>query len=120
SNANPAALSKNLIAQLLELDAIYVMGAVTDTSVENETAAPAYIAGNHFLLAHVDRSVNPLKPSAYRTFAWTGGTMRGVALAIFRIPVPDYGDGAIKPEIEMAWDDKVTAPELGVLLSSAV
>lgn len=120
TSSSPASLSLSLIAQLLGLEQIYVMKAVTDNAVDNETASPAYIAGDHFLLAHIDRTENPLTASAWRTFAWTGGSMRGVQIAIYNIPAPDHGDGARKLEIEMSWDDKATANELAVLLANAV
>src|SRR5574337_979870 len=69
---NPAQMSHQTVAALLDVERLLVAKAVKATNKENETAAYDFIFGKSALLAYVPPAPTPLTPSAMYTFAWTG------------------------------------------------
>lgn len=118
-------VTQDLVSRAIELDNIFVAEAVeaTDDDVElTADVAPttAYLAGKHFLLAYVAPG-RPTRRSASAgyTFAWRGylgASAFGGRIRKFRME-PIRAD---RVEIEMAYDQKIVAPELGRFYSSAV
>lgn len=113
------AVTRQLMANLFEVDNVYVAQAVHATNIEGETAAYSFTHGKHALLCYVNPSPGLLAPSAGYTFEWNGisqGLGENVGVSRFRM---DHLK-ADRVEIEMAWDNKVVASDLGYFFNGAV
>lgn len=112
-------ITEAMLARLFELDNVYVAKAVKATNNEGETAAYGFTHGKHAWLGYVNPSPGLLAPSAGYTFAWNGVSQGlGANVGVSRF----YMD-AIKAdrfEIELAFDNKVVATDLGYFFSGAV
>lgn len=117
STASPAVVNNEVMARIFGVERYMVAKAVKATNAEGAAAATAFIYGKSALLCYVDPNVSPEMPTAGVTFAWTGGDMMGLSLAVAGIPHPLRK--AVRYEIELAWDDKVTAASLGYFFASA-
>ena len=110
----------DILASLLEVDRVLIASGVQATTQEGD-ASPAFdfINGTSALLAHAAPSPSLDEPSAGYTFAWTGlvgaGT-QGQRIKSFRMEE----NGADRKEIEMAFDQKVVAPDLGAYFNKCV
>jgi hypothetical protein len=116
-NSNPASVSKQAVAELMELDKIVVTSAVRNTAEEGATTAVSYIAGNHALLAYAASSPGLFEPSGGYIFRWTGLAGQaggGQGISTYR----DDDRKCDRHEIEAAWDCKVAAPLVGAFFQS--
>jgi hypothetical protein len=116
-NTNPAMVSKQAVAELMELDKIVVTSAVRNTAAEGATASVSYIAGNHALLAYAASSPGLFEPSGGYIFRWTGLAGQaggGQGISTYR----DDDRKCDRHEIEAAWDCKVAAPLVGAFFQS--
>lgn len=109
----PAMVRRQLLAQLLELEAIYVMDAIETTSVKGATTpVRAFIGGAHALLYYAPTVASIEEPTAGQQFSWsgyTGATASGMAVSRFRMQHLK----ADRVEAEMAFDYKLTGKDLG-------
>lgn len=114
----PAQVRRRLLAELFELDAIYVMDAVQTTSTKGAASATrAFIGGDNALLYYAPDSVEGEEPTAGMQFSWTGwmgSTDNGTRIKRFRHE-PTESD---RVEGQMAFDYKLTAPDLGYMFTS--
>jgi hypothetical protein len=112
-------ISEGMLARLFELDNIYVAKAVKATNNEGETAAYSMTHGKNALLCYVNPNPGLLAPSAGYTFVWNG-VSRGMGLesGVKRLRIETIESDRI--EIQMAWDNKVVATDLGYFYSAAV
>lgn len=120
-------LSRALVAEAIEIDTIYVSEVVQATSTLDETTAVVAPATSYvgnakdFLLGYRNPAGKPNKtaPSAGYTFSWSGylgASAFGGRIKKYRME--HYATDRI--EIEMAYDYKIVAPELGQYYSAAV
>jgi hypothetical protein len=111
-------ITEAMLARLFELDNVYVAKAVKATNNEGETAAYSMTHGKHAWLGYVNPSPGLLAPSAGYTFVWNGvsGSL-GVEAGVSRFRMEHLK--ADRLEIEMAWDNKVVATDLGYFFSGA-
>ena len=115
----PAIVLRQNLAALFELDEILVMDAISNTADEGVDNVHALIGGKKALLVYSAPSPGLMVPSAGYTFVWTG-LLGGGALAsrITRMRVPLIKSDRI--EIEMAYDQKLVAADLGYFFETAV
>ena len=118
-------LSRQLVASAIEIDNVYVAEAVMaidDTDeLEADVAPDTEFIGtsNSFLLGYANPRPNRETPSAGYTFSWRGylgASALGGRVKKFRME-PIACD---RIEIEMAYDYKIVAPELGIYYAAAV
>lgn len=119
TNGGPARITREALAALLEIDQILVMGAIENTAAEGATASHSFIGGKNAMLCHVAANPGLLTPSCAYTFGWTGYMGAGpegnrVKRYRWEIIASDI------VEIEMAFDIKLVASELGYFFSAAV
>lgn len=123
TTAMPAMVMRELIAQLFELDAIFVMDSVVNTGGEtsgsdiNANESTAFIAPDNALVYYAPNSVGLEEPTAGVQFSWTGfmgATANGMRIKRFRMESTESD----RIEGQMAFDYKVIAPELGHLFTS--
>lgn len=116
---NPSKVNKRTLAALFELEEILIMDALQNTAKEGQTLALTRIGGKHALLTYSPAGASTDEPSAGYTFSWTGylgATAQGARILRYR-------DQPIKSdvlEIEMAFDQKVTAADLGFFFNTIV
>ena len=113
----PAHVMRALIAQLFEVDEIFVMDAVKNTAREGAADAISFIGGDDVLLYYAPNSVNLDEPTAGVTFSWTGllgNTSAGMRTKRFRMEHLESD----RVETQMAYDQKLTAPDLGYMITS--
>lgn len=118
-NNTPAQVTKEALAQLMELDRILVMDAVENTAKEGQTASYSFIGGKKALLAYVAPSAGIKVATAGYTFSWTGylgATGIGTRIKKFRIEK----EAADRIEGEIAYDMKLVAADLGAFFDSIV
>ena len=109
-------ITPQMLARMFELDNIYVAKAVKATNAEGGTAAYAMTHGKHAWLGYVNPNPGLLAPSAGYTFVWRGLSGMDMSISRYRIDLAK----ADRIEIEMAWDNKVVATDLGYFFSGAV
>lgn len=115
----PAIPTPALVAQVLELDRVMIASGVEVTTEEGAASDTyAFIAGKHALLAYSAPAPSLMQPSAGYTFTWDGLVGAGLGTRIKRFEVPHLE--AERVEIDMAFDMKLVAADLGVFFSGAV
>ena len=115
----PAIVQRDALAALFELDEVLVMDAIQNTAAKGQTAAHSFIGGSHALLTYSPAAPGLMTPSAGYTFSWTGytgATGNGTRVKRFRIDAIECD----RIEIDMAYDQKVVAPDLGYFYGSIV
>lgn len=117
-------VTPELVSSLIQIPRIFVAEAVEATDTTDETTAvtaPAtsYLAGKAFWLGYANPRPSRENPSAGYTFSWrgyAGASAFGGRIKKFRMePI-----AADRIEIEMAYDMKIVAPELGTFYNNAV
>lgn len=113
-------VTRELLAQLLELDEVLVGGAINVTSQEGAAATVrAFVMTDAALLTHSPRAPGMRVPSAGYTFSWNGllgpgaGTLR---IKRFRME-PKASD---RIEAEAAYDQKLVAADLGAFFTTVL
>ena len=117
--SGPAMVMRDALGALFEMDEILVMDAIENTANEGATNAHAFIGGSNALLLYTPSSPGLMIPSAGYTFTWNG-FMGGGALAtrIKRMRMEHLESDRI--EIQMAFDQKLVAADLGAMFLNAV
>lgn len=114
NNAMPAMVMRTLIAQLFEIDEIFIMDAVKNTAIEGASDSLSFIGGDDALLYYAPNVVTGQEPTAGLQFSWTGllgNTPNGMRIKRIDAPLRE----AERIEGQMAYDYKVTAPDLGYM-----
>ena len=119
TTALPAKVMLQLVAELMELDNIYVMKGIENTADEGQNDSFSFIGGKVALLAYNTRAPGMEEPSASYTFAWKGYTgMNDNATRIKMYRNEDEASDIV--EAESAWDMKLVAADLGYFFTSLV
>jgi len=118
TTAIPAKVMRGLLASLFELDQIFVMDSVSNTNKKgNATQTKTWIGGDNCLIYYAPDSAGLNEPTAGVQFSWTGllgNTGDGMRMKKIRADLV----GADRIEGEMAFDHKLTGPELGYMYTS--
>lgn len=119
-NLNPARINEQTLATLFGLERIMVMRAIENTAAEGDTNAHSFIGGKSALLCYAAPNPGLMTPSAGYTFSWSGymGTTNAFGMVASRRYVDNIRSTEI--EMEMAFDHKLVAGDLGVFFASAV
>jgi hypothetical protein len=114
-----AMTSAQILAQLLGVDEVLVMNSIENTAKEGQNAAHSFIGGKRALLCHSATSPGLMTPTAGYTFSWTGlmgAGNEGNRIRQFRMePI-----GVDRVEIDMCFDMKMVASDLGYFWNSIV
>ena len=120
----PAIISRQAAAELFEVDELMVMDGIQATDPENPdfeaSLATSFIAGKKALLVYAAPNPSILQPSGGYTFSWTGylsgqGAM-GQVIQRYRM----FWLKSDRVEGEMAYDQKLVAPDCGVFFNNIV
>lgn len=115
----PAMANRETLAKLFEIDELLVMNAIENTAVEGQTAAHSFIGGKHAMLVYSAPAPGIMTPTAGYTFSWTGmvgAGFEGNRIRQFRME----NLKSDRVEIDMAFDMKLVASDLGYFFASAV
>lgn len=115
----PAMATRAQLAALFEVDDILVMDAIQNTGKQGQDTAHSFIGGNHALLSYKPSTPGLMTPSAGYTFSWTGSVgsgSDGLRITRFRME-PIKSD---RVEIDMSYDQKLIAPDMGYFFSDIV
>jgi hypothetical protein len=114
-----ASVDEALLAALFGVQQVVVPQAVENVSVDGVTEDIQFIMGNHALLCYAAPVANLASPSAGYTLSWTGYVGAGNnGQRIKRFRIEERASDRI--EIEMAFDQQVLAPELGIFFGDAI
>lgn len=115
---NPAKVTPQLVAALLEIDDIEILSAVENTAGHGNTMTGSYIFGNDAVLMYRDSTVGIETPTAIRTITWQqyAGAANGVRILKWR----DETIHSDVIEIESTYVHKVIAPDMGIYLQGVV
>ena len=116
----PAMVMRELLAQLFEIDQIFVMDSIVTTSVKGaSTTTRQFIGSDNALVYYAPDTAGLNEPTAGVQFSWTGllgNTANGMRIRRFRME--QFASDRI--EGEMAFDYKLTGTDLGYFFSNAV
>ena len=110
------------LASFFGLDRVLVARSIVNSGREGESNSFAFNHGKHALVCYVAPNPGPNTATAGMTFAWTGleGAGYGSEIGISKIDLRPSGRKVDRIEGERAWDNKVTASDLGYFFSSVV
>lgn len=115
----PAMANIEALMKLLEIERILVMKAIENTAKEGAAASHSFIGGKHALLCYSAPRPGIMTPSAGYTFSWTGflgAGQEGNRIKRFRLEREESD----RVEIQMAFDPKLVAADLGYFFLSVV
>ena len=120
---NTALITDAKLAEIFEVENLYVMEAVQNTAKEGLAEVNSFIGGKNALLCHTPRASGLMTPAAGLTFAWN--SIPGVNN--LGITVESFSDDALKRvgvaeeiQVKMAYDMKVVGPDLGYFFSAVI
>ena len=120
---NTALITDAKLAEIFEVENLYVMEAVKNGAVEGLAEANAFIGGKNALLVHTPRASGLMTPAAGLTFAWNN--IPGVNN--LGITVESFSDDALKRQqvaehiqVKMAYDMKVVGADLGYFFEDVI
>jgi hypothetical protein len=119
TQGGPANTNTAILAALLGVEEILVMNSIENTAKEGQNAAHSFIGGKRALLCHSATAPGLMTPSAGYTFSWTGllgAGAEGNRIRQFRMEAI----GVDRVEIDMCFDMKMVAADLGYFWNSIV
>lgn len=119
TTAQPAKVTKQLMAMAFEVDEVLVMDSIENTAKEGQTASNSFIGGKKALLVYAAPAPGLMAPSAGYTFSWSsyiGGSPMGIGIDRFEMRHLK----ADRIEGEIGFDQKVVAADLGGFFDSIV
>jgi hypothetical protein len=109
---DPAIVNKRTLAEIFELQRIFVMDGVYNSAQEGGTETNTFIGGLNALICYSTPNPGLLTPTAGYTFSWTGlfgmGPM-GNRISTFRMEWKKVD----RAELEMAYAFALVAAEMG-------
>ena len=120
---NTALITDAKLAEIFEVENLYVMEAVKNGAVEGLAEANAFIGGKNALLVHTPRASGLMTPAAGLTFAWNNiPNVNNLG-----ITVESFSDDALKRQqvaehiqVKMAYDMKVVGADLGYFFEDVI
>lgn len=124
SPGSPAKVTRQAVAQLMDIDELVVADSVQATNPVGAAETYGFVFGKHALLAYVGRNgEGDFMASAGRLFAWrgvNGGTVNGDSVAIEVFDASLAHLHKVRYEAKMSVDFKVTGAKLGYFMNAAV
>ena len=112
-------INEEMLARYFSIDRYFVSESIYATNNEGASSETyAFTSGPHCLLVYSAPRPSLMQPSGGYTFGWTGLTaMNNLGIRMLTIPAPlKHGD---KIEIQMAFDMKLVASDMGYMLTNA-
>lgn len=114
-------ITAELLASLFDIDKLVIANAIQNVAKKGEKADMQFTLGNNILLAYSVARPSLKAATAGYSFTWKG-LLGSNALGgrINRIPMPHLGIGTERIEMELAYDMKVVAPDMGAFIKNAI
>lgn len=118
TNGSPAQVTRQLVAQLFEIEELIVLNSVENTAGHGVTMTGDYLFGKQGLFMHRDTSSEIESVTACRTITWKqyAGNKNGTRILKWR-DEPTHSDVV---EIESAFVHKIIAPDLGIFVDQMI
>jgi len=120
---NPAMVSKSKIAEMFEVERLFVMESVENTAAEGAAESNAFIGSDAVLLCYTPSSAGLRTPAAGLTYAWN--SLPGVSN--LGLTVESFTGDFLRVEgieeeihVKMAYDMKIVGADLGGFINSAI
>lgn len=111
-------LNEQQVADALDIERLLIGNCVQRTSIEGaSTAVQAFVWGKNALLIYVPERPALMEPAAGYTFAWE---LDGSGMTTNVIPTVQEDRDRDFLKGKHAWDDKVTATDMGVFLADVI
>jgi len=120
---NPALVTDAKLAEIFEVERLFVMNAVQNTAADGATESNSYIGGNHAMLCYTPATAGLMTPAAGLTFAWNsipGSSFDGLTVERFSGDFLRIEQIAEVIQVKMAYDMKVVGTELGYFFKDIV
>jgi hypothetical protein len=115
----PAVAELTELAKIFKIERVMVMEGVENTAVEGATNSHSFIGGKGALLCYSAMNPGIMTPTAGYTFSWNGYLGAGAAGGrIKRFRMEHLA--ADRVEMEMAFDQKLVAADMGTFFATAV
>lgn len=110
-----------LLAALFDVEKILVANSIQNTAKKGQKADMQFTLGNHALLTYAPSAPRLKTASAGYCFTWQG-LLGANALGgrINRFSMPQLGIGTERIEVELAYDMKVVAKDMGAFTLNAI
>ena len=121
--SNPALITDAKLAEIFEVENLYIMEAVKNTAVEGAAESTSFIGGKHAMLCHTPSSAGLMTPAAGMTFAWNsipGANNLGITVESFSDDALKRQQVAEHIQVKMSYDMKVVGPDLGYFFNGIV
>jgi hypothetical protein len=119
TNANPAMVTAQLVAELFEVDRLLIGKAKRNTANKGQTASYSYIWGKDVVLAYVSDAPSLEDMSAWKTFRWNQmSTAVGYKVRSYRDE--EKGGGGEWIEVETSDESKVICADAAYLIDTVI
>ena len=111
----PQIVTPEFVGNLFGFERVFILDSIASTGMEGSTGlAPAFIHDDHALICYVDPNAGLRSVTAGKTFMWNGLIGGGGGIRTKRFEMPELS--ATRIETDAAFDFKVVASDLGVLI----
>lgn len=120
---NTALITDAKLAEVFDVENLYIMDAVKNSSVEGVAESNAFIGGKHALLLYTPSNAGRMSPAAGLTFAWNsipGASNLGVTVESYQGDWLRVKQVAERIEVKMAYDMKAVGTDLGYFFNGIV
>jgi len=121
--ANTALITDTKLAEIFEVERLFVFEGVENTAAEGAAESNAFIGGDHFMLCYTPSSAGLRTPAAGLTFAWNslpGVSNLGLTVESFTGDFLRVEGIAEEIHVKMSYDMKVVGADLGGFINSVI
>jgi hypothetical protein len=121
--SNTALITNAKLAEIFEVENFFVMKAVRNSAAEGLAASNGFISTKKAMLVHGPKRAGLRTPAAGLTFCWDsipGASGLGITVETFSDDALKRQQIAEMIQVKMAYDMKVTGPNLGVFFNTIV
>jgi len=117
---NPAVATRQIMAEILELEDVLVIDAVYNQAAEGAAESNAFIGGMSAALFYRPKNAGLMTPSAGYVFNWTGliGTTGGAGVRIKTFRMEHLASDRV--EIDSAFDMRLVSADLGFYFNNVI
>jgi len=117
---NPAVATRQIMAEILELEDVLVIDAVYNTAAEGAAESNSFIGGLSAALFYRPKNAGLMTPSAGYVFNWTGliGTTGGAGVRIKTFRMEHLASDRV--EIDSAFDMRLVSADLGFYFNNVI
>lgn len=122
TNANPAVVTKQRIAELLGVSEILVPRAIGNTGKEGLADVNDFLVKNRFAIFSRPKAPGIMVPSSGYNFTWSAGANAGFGIQVNSFTGEHLAIKHIVEKLEVinCWDMKIVSPDMAVLFDQVL